>query len=181
MPHSKCLITPDTCPCKRNLLRKPPSNTHTHTSPSDTPAPPPSQLLMRDAVLLFLASPVCRLITRPRWFLQHWEEVKQSATHARGPSAATTGSRPITKRWEVKGLRKQTATTPFTLPFYSTAPCHGPSQSPLPRAKWRTVKTNLRATKAPNLSVLILPHTSKNTFALKKETKMSISTRDCDK
>lgn len=103
------------------------------------------QLVMRNAVL-FLVSPVCRLITRPCWFLQHWEEVKQSATHTqplRGDNRLQTHRQTLRSEGPAKTNHYDTLHS-F---FYSTAPCHRSSQSLLPRATLRTEKTNRRAVK----------------------------------
>lgn len=100
---------------------------------------------MRNAVL-FLVNPVCRLITRPCWFLQHWEEVKQSATHTqplRGDNRLQTHRQTLRSEGPVKTNHYDTLHS-F---FYSTAPCHRPSQSLVPRAMLRTEKTNHWAVK----------------------------------
>lgn len=91
-------------------------------------------------------SPVCRLITRPRWFLRHWEEVKQSATHTQplcGDNRLQTNHQMLRSEGPAKTNHYDTLHS-FS---YSTAPCHGPSQSLVPQAKLRTEKTNLRAVK----------------------------------
>lgn len=82
---------------------------------------------------------------------------KVPLTHS--PSVATTGSRPITKCWEVKGLRKQTSTRHPSLVLLSyrilsrSRPITG---APSYVKNWENKPPG---SKAPNLSILILHFT----------------------
>jgi len=111
------------------------------------------------SAVLFLVSPVCRLITRPRWFLQHWEEVKQSATHAqplRGDNRLQTHRQTLRS----EGPAKTTHYDTLHSFFYSTAP---PSPSEPITGTSSCVKNwdnKPPGNKAPNLSSLILPRSS---------------------
>lgn len=104
----------------------------------------------------FHVRPVCRLITRPRWFLLQWEEVKQSATH----TEPFCGDNRLQTHLQMLGSEGSVKTNLCdTLPsfFCSNTLCQRANRSLVPRAAVITEKTNQekpRGYKAWNLSIL---------------------------
>lgn len=104
----------------------------------------------------FHVRPVCRLITRPRWFLLQWEEVKQSATHTEpfcGDNRLQTHLQMLRSEGSVK------TNLCDTLPsfFCSNTLRQRANRSLLPRAAVIAEKANQekpRGNKAWNLSIL---------------------------